>query len=103
MKVPGVQRTGAKAIQGRRDTWLTPALLCLSTALAGCGRSPTFNIMGSFFPAWLICMFAGILLAALSNRVLAYFKLDREIAWSIVVYPCLALFFACALWLIFFS
>jgi hypothetical protein len=72
-------------------------------ALAGCRRSPTFNILGSFFPAWLICMFAGVILAAISNRILAYFKLDREIGWGIVVYPCLALLFACALWLVFFS
>ena len=72
-------------------------------ALVGCRRSPTFNILGSFFPSWLICMFAGILLAIVANRILAHFNLDREIAWSIVVYPCLALFFACTLWLILFS
>lgn len=71
--------------------------------LGGCRRSPTFNILGSFFPAWLVCMFAGIVLAAASNRILAYFNLDHEISWSIVVYPSLALFFACALWLILFS
>ncbi len=72
-------------------------------ALAGCRRSPTFNILGSFFPAWLVCMFVGIVLTAIANRILVYFHLDREIAWGIVVYPCMALFFACALWLVFFS
>jgi hypothetical protein len=30
-------------------------------------------------------------------------KLATEIAWTILVYPCLTLFFACTLWLIFFS
>ena len=72
-------------------------------ALSGCRRSPTFSIVGSFFPAWLVCMFAGIILAAIVNRILVRFQLDREIAWGIVVYPCMALFFACALWLVFFS
>jgi hypothetical protein len=72
-------------------------------AFTGCRRSPTFNILGSFFPSWLICMFVGILLAVICNRILVRLNLDREIAWSIVVYPCLALFFACTLWLIFFS
>jgi YtcA family len=103
MKEGRLHSTGAKDFPRREVTWLSLALVSLSSALSGCRRSPTFNILGSFFPAWLVCMFAGILLAAVSNRVLAYFKLDREIAWSIVVYPCLALFFACALWLIFFS
>jgi Na+/glutamate symporter len=79
-----------------------PAAL-LATTCAGCRRSPTFNILGSFFPAWLICLFAGIILSAISNRIFVRFSLDKEILWPIVVYPCIALFFACALWLIFFS
>ena len=71
--------------------------------LAGCSRAPTFNILGSFFPAWLICMVVGIILAAVAYRVLVWLKLEQEIKWSIVVYPSIALFFACVLWLIFFS
>jgi hypothetical protein len=79
-----------------------PAAL-LATALTGCRRAPTFNILGSFFPSWLICLVAGILLAAIANRIFTRFALDEEILWPVVVYPCLALFFACALWLILFS
>jgi hypothetical protein len=80
---------------------LTAALL--ATALTGCSRAPTFNILGSFFPSWLICLVAGILLAAVTNRIFVRFALDKEILWPVVVYPCLALFLACALWLILFS
>ena len=79
-----------------------PAAL-LATALTGCSRAPTFNILGSFFPSWLICLVAGILLAAITNRIFARFALDKEILWPVVVYPCLALLFACAFWLILFS
>jgi hypothetical protein len=48
-------------------------------------------------------MVAGVVLAAAVYRVLAYFKLDKEISWTILVYPCLAAFFAFSLWLIFFG
>jgi hypothetical protein len=48
-------------------------------------------------------MFAGIVLAVITNRVFVRFALDKEILWPVVVYPSLALFFACALWLILFS
>lgn len=72
-------------------------------ALTGCKRAPTFNILGSFFPSWLICLFAGIVLAALVNRILARFALDKELLWPVLVYPCLSILFACTLWLIFFS
>ncbi len=78
------------------------SLLCL-VLMSGCRRAPTFNILGSFFPAWLICMIVGIALSFAANRLLVYLKIDKEIVWSILVYPCLAMFFACTLWLIFFS
>jgi hypothetical protein len=83
--------------------WGPLASLSCLVLTSGCGRAPTFNILGSFFPAWLICMLAGIVLAFGANRLLAYLKIDNEIMWSILVYPCLAFFFACVLWLIFFS
>ena len=87
--------------RSQRSLILPTALLVC--ALAGCRRAPTFNILGSFFPSWLMCLFAGIVLAAVANRVFVRFALDKEILWPVVVYPCLALFFACALWLVFFS
>lgn len=79
------------------------AAFCSLIGLAGCGRAPSFNILGSFFPAWLICMVVGIVLAAIVNWVLTHYKLDKEISWTILVYPCLAAFFAFTLWLFFFS
>jgi YtcA family len=81
---------------------IRPAAL-LTIEIAGCRRAPTFNILGSFFPAWLLCLFAGITLSVVSNRIFARFALDKEILWPIVVYPCLALFFAGVLWLMVFS
>jgi len=74
-----------------------------SLNLAGCARAPSFNILGSFFPAWLICMVAGIVFAAIANWALRRYKLDKQIVWAILVYPCLAAFFAFTLWLVFFS
>jgi len=80
-----------------------PLALMLLMVLAGCRHAPTFNILGSFFPSWLICLFAGILLAALVSRLFVRFALEKEILWPVVVYPCLAIFLACVLWLILFS
>jgi hypothetical protein len=79
-----------------------PAAL-LSFEIAGCRRSPTFNILGSFFPSWLLCLFVGIAISVIANRIFARFAIEKEILWPIVVYPCLALLCACILWLIFFS
>jgi hypothetical protein len=78
-------------------------ILLPAAVLAGCRRSPTFNILGSFFPSWLMCLFTGILLAIVANRLFARFALDKEILWPVVFYPCLTVLFACLLWLILFS
>ncbi|HEY6848651.1 MAG TPA: YtcA family lipoprotein [Terracidiphilus sp.] len=85
----------------RRPARLISSLAGLSS-LTGCGRAPSFNILGSFFPAWLICMVAGIVLAASVNWVLTALKQEKLIAWGIITYPCLAAFVAITLWLIFF-
>jgi hypothetical protein len=91
-----------------RDRWhrmlvLTAQGLLVLTALTGCGRAPSFSILGSFFPAWLICMVAGIILAAIVNWALTHYKQEKLIAWPVLVYPFLAGLFACTLWLVFFN
>jgi hypothetical protein len=72
-----------------------PALLFL----AGCARAPSFDILGSFFPAWLICLVVAILLTVVTRALLSRYVV---IAWPVLVYPSLAALFAFALWLIFF-
>jgi YtcA family len=96
-------RVREESVQPLRRMAKLLAVLGYLSALEGCARAPSFNILGSFFPAWLICMVVGTVLATVAKWVLAYYKLDQEIAWTIVVYPCLAGFFAFTLWLVFFS
>jgi uncharacterized membrane protein len=90
-------------VQHSQKTVVSITALVGMGALAGCGRAPSFNILGSFFPAWLICMIVGIVLAAIVNWILTALKHEKLISWGILVYPCLAAFFASSLWLIFFS
>ena len=68
-------------------------------SLTSCGRAPSFDILGSFFPAWLICFVVAILLTVLSRELL---RRSVEIVWPIVTYPSLTAFFAFALWLTWF-
>ena len=91
----------------RSSSWLQPKLSVLSVIscstgfLAGCTRAPTFDIVGSFFPAWLICLFLGIVLAIFARWLLL--RLKVAIVLPILVYPSLAALFTFLLWLIFFS
>ncbi|MBV8552693.1 MAG: hypothetical protein JOY54_15455 [Acidobacteriaceae bacterium] len=68
--------------------------------LTSCVRAPSFDIVGSFFPAWLACFTIAILLTVLSRWLLS--RLQIPIAWPILAYPSLIAFFTFALWLAFF-
>jgi hypothetical protein len=83
---------------------LTVAASCPATLLvAGCSRAPSFNILGSFFPAWILCGVIGILLAVAVRLFFVRIKLEEQLTPLILVYPCLAAFFTFTLWLLFFS
>ena len=69
----------------------------------GCTRAPSFDIIGSYFPAWILCGVIGILLTTGVRVLFVRWKLEPELSPLIVVYPCLALFFTFLTWLVFFS
>jgi hypothetical protein len=71
--------------------------------LTGCSRAPSFNILGSFFPSWILCGVIGILLAVVVRLYFVRIKLEAQLTPLILVYPCLAAFFTFTLWLLFFS
>src|ERR1700761_7981021 len=84
---------------------VAPAVaLPLTILAAGCSRAPTFNILGSFFPSWILCGVLGIILASLTRLFFLRIKLEDQLLWPLViVYPCLTLFFTFTIWLLFFS
>ena len=79
------------------------ALLLLGVLpTAGCEHAPSINILGSFFPAWLLCLTLGILLTAGTRFLLLAVHLEEALSPPIVMYPCLAALFTFGLWLLFF-
>jgi len=72
-----------------------PALLLMT----GCARAPSFDILGSFFPAWLVCLAVAILLTGVSQALLSRYV---EIVWPVFVYPSLTALFTFAMWLALF-
>ena len=72
----------------------------LGALVAGCSRAPALDILGSFFPAWLVCFIVAIVLTAIAHFVLV--RLRMQVALQILVYPALTAFFTFVLWLIFF-
>jgi len=83
----------------RRTLIFAPAICLLCT---GCGRAPSVDIIGSFFPVWMVCLTIAIVLACIVRLVLLRYKFESEIGPVALFYPALVILFSCLLWLIFF-
>ena len=90
-------------MSGRLRIAATMAGCAAMLACTGCSRAPSFNILGSFFPAWLLCGVIGIALAVATRFIFLRTNFEKELSPLILVYPCLALFYTFTTWLLFFS
>lgn len=57
------------------------------------------NIYGSFFPAWVVSLFLGLLLTIPFRLLFAVTRIERHLGLLIVVYPSLAFLLTCLTWL----
>jgi hypothetical protein len=76
------------------------AVLCLT--LSGCERAPSINLLGAFFPSWMLCVAIGIALTLVARWVLVAAGVDASLGPRGVVYPAIALAFSLVAWLILF-
>jgi hypothetical protein len=89
--------------RGTKRTAAIGASFATPLFAAGCSRAPSFNILGSFFPAWILCGVIGILLTAVARVFFVRIQLEQDLSPLILVYPCLAAFFTFTLWILFYS
>jgi hypothetical protein len=83
--------------------WIALPALAVPFALTGCQRAPSFSIVGSFFPDWILCSVLGIVAASLAHGLFVRLKLERDIQPTVLIYPCIAVSCAVTLWLILFG
>ena len=79
--------------------------LCLATICllcGGCGRAPSVDVLGSFFPVWMVCLTIAIILACGLRIVLLRYRLESEIGPVALFYPSVVILLTSLLWLIFF-
>jgi hypothetical protein len=68
--------------------------------VAGC--DPVFDIGGSFFPSWMVCLIVGVVLAAGLRLVLVRIGVEPHLGPLPLVYGCLAALLTMSTWLVFF-
>ena len=78
-----------------RSGALLATMLC-----TGCSRAPSFDILGSFFPAWLVCLTLGLLLTVFARWLLLRTRV--VLALPVLTYPSLTALFTFVFWLAWF-
>ena len=70
--------------------------------MRGCGRAPAIDVIGSFFPVWMVCLIISIVLTSVLRLFLLRRQLEPAIEPVALFYPAVVLLLSCLLWLIFF-
>lgn len=72
-------------------------------ALSGCTRAPLQDVLGSFFPSWMLCATLGAVAAAFLRAVLGVFNLQQAVPAPMLTYLAFMVTITFVVWLIFFG
>jgi hypothetical protein len=99
MNIASPARGGAFHSPATRLLRAVPSL----SLLAGCDGAPSRNILGSYFPSWMVCALVGIALALIVRAIFKASGLLEEIPVPFVVMLAIACACTFAMWLIWLS
>lgn len=74
--------------------------LCLAALVAGCDGAPSRNVLGSYFPSWMVCALVGIVLALVARAVLKLTGLLQELPAPLLVLLAFGCAVDFAMWLV---
>jgi YtcA-like protein len=72
-------------------------------AVSGCSHAPTMDLLGSYFPAWMLCAAVGIIAAVIIRQILAVAGIDEYVVAPLLTYAGLAVSATLLLWLLWFG
>ena len=79
------------------------AFVCaITVVLTSCSHAPSIEIVGSFFPVWMICLTAAVILTFFARKQLVRHKLESQVGPVALFYPSMVVSFSCLLWLLLF-
>lgn len=92
-------------LRSGRFTWrLSATLPCaLAGVLGGCNYPPSIGVSGAYFPDWLFCWTAGVMLVVAGHQLLRLLGITGWILYAPLTYPLIAGALASVVWLTFFT
>ena len=68
--------------------------------ISGCESDHIVDVMGSYFPYWLICMIFGVVAAFASRVLFVRLKIEPYLGPLSLIYVCVMVGVACLVWLL---
>jgi YtcA family len=75
----------------------------IALPVAGCNYSPTQDLFGSYFPAWMLCAAVGIVAAIIIRQILAVAGINDYVVAPLLTYAGLAVSATLLAWLLWFG
>ena len=79
------------------------ASCCSTLTLAGCTGAPSIDVVGSYFPSWMLCGLVGITGAICLRQVIVILGLENDLVLPFITHISVALAATLGIWLIWFG
>ncbi len=80
-----------------------PVLLLGACVLAtGCHNAPNIDVVGSFFPVWMLCITIAVPLTFVVRYFLLRYHIENHVGPLALFYLSVVILFSCLIWLIFY-
>jgi len=66
-------------------------------------HSLTVDILGSYFPAWMVCILSGVALTFVAHWIVQAGNLKSYVGPAPLIYSCLMIIFTFATWILFYQ
>ncbi len=66
-------------------------------------HSPTVDVLGSYFPAWMVCILSGLALTLIAHWIVQVGKLKPYVGPAPLIYSSLMIIFTFATWILFYQ
>ena len=66
-------------------------------------HSPTIDILGSYFPAWMLCIVSGLTLTLIAHWIVQVGRLKPYLGPAPLIYSCLMIIFTFATWILLYK
>jgi len=82
---------------------LAIVVLCFVAVRISSHHSLTIDILGSYFPAWMVCIVSGLTLTLIAHWIVQVLNLKSYIGPAPLIYSSLMIIFTFATWILFYQ